>query len=109
MLLKIALLLIAASLLCRWAIGQWPWQLAKAGTEGERKRKHARAVLGVGARADRAEILAAHKLVLTRVHPDRGGSAAKVHEANEARDLLLAALGEPPARIASRDDGDAGG
>ncbi len=55
--------------------------------------------MGVGPQADKAEILAAHKLVLTRVHPDRGGSVQQVFEANDARDVLLEALGEPPVVV----------
>lgn len=109
MLLKIAVLLVAFTLLCRWAVGKWPWQLGSSIGPQAQKVSAARRLLGVDARADRTEILAAHKLLLTRVHPDRGGSEQKVFEANDARDLLLAELGEPPPlkkaeREATSDD-----
>lgn len=49
----------------------------------------ARAVLGVGPRANRAEILAAHRKKVMEAHPDRGGSHARASELNAARDRLL--------------------
>jgi hypothetical protein len=56
-------------------------------------------LLGVSAQASRQRIIAAHKRLIAQVHPDRrGGDARLVHEANDARDTLLAALGDgsPP-------------
>ena len=53
----------------------------------------ARAVLGVGPRADAAAIRAAHRRLLSGVHPDRGGSDELARRVNAARDLLLARLG----------------
>jgi curved DNA-binding protein CbpA len=56
-------------------------------------------VLGVRRGASAAEITEAHRRVIADVHPDRGGSNEKVHEANAARDLLLTRLpgnGSPP-------------
>ncbi|MBB4618328.1 J domain-containing protein [Sphingomonas abaci] len=49
----------------------------------------ARAVLGVGPRADAAAIRAAHRRLLAGVHPDRGGSAELAQRVNAARDRLL--------------------
>jgi DnaJ family protein C protein 19 len=46
----------------------------------------------VSAQDGRDEILAAHKRLITRVHPDRGGDVEQVHAANAARDLLLRQL-----------------
>ncbi|MGB3711193.1 MAG: molecular chaperone DnaJ [Erythrobacter sp.] len=94
--IKIAAILLLAFVLFRWAFGFWPWDLAKGPDTGKRRLATARRLLGVSARADRTEILAAHRLALTRVHPDRGGTSEKVHEVTEARDLLLADLGEAP-------------
>jgi DnaJ family protein C protein 19 len=42
--------------------------------------------------AGASEIADAHRRRIARVHPDRGGSNDQVHEANAARDLLLARL-----------------
>ena len=52
----------------------------------------ARKLLGVEEGASGEQIKAAHKRLITMVHPDRGGSNAEVHEANDARDLLLSEL-----------------
>ncbi len=107
--IKLAVILLVAIAIFRWAFGFWPWELAKGPDIGARRLAAARRTLGVSARADRTEVLAAHRLAITRVHPDRGGSAQKVHEVDAARDVLLADLGEAVHPAASdgevsRDD-----
>jgi DnaJ family protein C protein 19 len=90
-------LLFFAALACglyRLVAGRWPWQRRLASRESF-ALAHARAVLGVGERAGRQEILDAHRRLIASVHPDRGGSNEKVHEANAARDMLIAALTSP--------------
>lgn len=52
-------------------------------------RREARAILGVEAGADEATIRAAHRRLVSGVHPDRGGSAELTRRVNAARDLLL--------------------
>ena len=53
----------------------------------------AREVLGVGDDADRAEIRAAHRRLMKKLHPDTGeGSAALARQVQEARDVLIARL-----------------
>lgn len=52
----------------------------------------ARRLLGVGAGADAAEIKAAHRRLIARVHPDAGGSAELAHRVNLARDTLIAEM-----------------
>lgn len=85
-----------ASLVCRMVTGRWPWQLMgwelPAGPARSSARARARALLGVGRHANRNEIISAHKRLVAMVHPDRGGTSDQVHEANAARDLLLAEL-----------------
>ena len=54
----------------------------------------ARALLELGPEADAEAIRAAHRRLMERVHPDKGGSAALAAQVNEARDILLAALAE---------------
>jgi len=52
----------------------------------------ARDLLGVSSRADEAEIRAAHRRLIGRVHPDAGGSAALAMRVNAARDMLVEEL-----------------
>ena len=49
----------------------------------------ARALLGVGAQASRAEIRAAHRRLIAAAHPDRGDASDRAARLNAARDLLL--------------------
>jgi DnaJ homolog subfamily C member 19 len=49
----------------------------------------ARAILGVGPAADAEAIRAAHRRLVSAVHPDRGGSADLTRRINTARDVLL--------------------
>ena len=91
---RLLVLLLLASMVCKGLTGKWPWVLlrryvviAPAGAPAR-----ARALLGVSDRASREDIIVAHRKLLFEVHPDRGGSDALVHEANAARDLLLAML-----------------
>ena len=54
-----------------------------------RDEVEARAVLGVDAGADAEAIRAAHRRLVSAVHPDKGGSADLTRRINAARDLLL--------------------
>ncbi len=100
---KFAIILLLVCLLFRWALGFWPWQMLR--TRGGRplsraqRLEEARALLGVGKGASGAEIRAAHKRLVSRVHPDRGGTATEFQAANDARDLLLIARGDKRAEI----------
>lgn len=96
---KFLLILVLACVIWRHFTGRWPWQ-AKALTKPTGKENsgsaseiaQARILLGVQPDAGRRDILEAHRKRLTAVHPDRGGSNEQVHEANAARDALLAQL-----------------
>jgi hypothetical protein len=87
LLLLAALVCVAVKLLTQ----RWPWELGQL-----QGRSHAetlaRNLLGVGPDAGHEQIIEAHRRLLAMVHPDRGGSNEAVHEANAARDLLLARL-----------------
>ena len=95
--IKLVWLLVVAALGCKLVTGRWPWQFVGPGqfprslSRSETERR-ARALLGVTRLASRTEIIEAHRRLITKVHPDRGGSAELVHQANAARDLLLARL-----------------
>tara|TARA_R100000406_G_scaffold41005_1_gene27411 strand:- start:136 stop:432 length:297 start_codon:yes stop_codon:yes gene_type:complete len=92
----IRFLIIAALLcvVCRWAFGRWPWDFLKPAPTRSQAVFRARKLLDVSADASHAQIIEAHKRLVRQVHPDRGGSAAQVHEANAARDILIDQL--PP-------------
>jgi DnaJ homolog subfamily C member 19 len=94
---KLLWLVVLAVVACRVLFGKWPWQLFSGqflSTKPNRQREieQARRKLGVQADASRQDILDAHRRIITEVHPDRGGSNERVHEVNEARDLLLDTL-----------------
>ena len=90
------LLILAAVVLMGWKLvtGRWPWQRRPDARRDARLR--ARKLLGVGNNASRAEIVEAHRRLVSLVHPDRGGTNEQVHEANSARDLLLSELPYQP-------------
>ena len=95
------LLVIAAlaCIACRMVLGKWPWDYLRSPDTKSQAVFKARKLLGVESRASRSEIVEAHRRLVAMVHPDRGGTNAQVHEANDARDLLLDTLpeaGEPP-------------
>jgi len=87
---KLVLVLVLAVIVWRTLIGRWPWQ--KKPSVDDASLRKARALLVVDRKATRADIIAAHRRLLTAVHPDKGGSSEQVHEADRARDLLLGEL-----------------
>ena len=89
--LKLLWLIALACIAWRVLKGRWPWQ-KKPQIRQTFALAHAREVLGVPVGAGRKDILEAHRRRLAVVHPDRGGSSEQVHEANAARDMLLAEL-----------------
>lgn len=87
--LRLIVILAVVSIGCRMIFGKWPWDYLKPVSTRGQALLRARKLLGVDARADRGEIIAAHKRLVAMIHPDRGGTSDQVHEANAARDLLL--------------------
>lgn len=68
--------------------GGW-WLLRKSPAKPMMPEAEARAILGVDSSADADAIRAAHRRLVSAVHPDRGGSADLARRINVARDVLL--------------------
>jgi DnaJ homolog subfamily C member 19 len=72
-------LLIALYVLTKQALGQ-----GKSMSPSDAAK-----LLGVARDADAEAIIAAHKRLIAKVHPDTGGSAELAARVNAARDVLL--------------------
>lgn len=81
-----------ACLACKFLLGKWPWEFLGLTSTRSQALFRARKLLAVRNNATREEILDAHRRLIAVVHPDRGGTNDQVHEANAARDLLLAEI-----------------
>lgn len=81
------ILLIGGSAL--WLRKPWRRRTNVAHFDNSLARAEACDLLGVPANADRATIIAAHRRLIARNHPDSGGSAGLAARLNAARDLLL--------------------
>ena len=101
--LKFAIVAVALSVLCRWAVGKWPWEYLRQPSTRSQALFRARKLLGVEAGAGREDIILAHRRLVTLVHPDKGGSTAAMQEANAARDMLLEELPRAPFASAADD------
>ena len=64
----------------------------RAATNLEMDAQQARDVLGVAETANKKEIIKAHKSLMQKMHPDRGGSEYLAQQINKARDTLLKGL-----------------
>lgn len=92
-------LVVIAALICvavRWATGAWPWQWLSTGPSPTRELAKAARLLQVSPTASHEEIRTAYRRLAAEMHPDRGGSDARLAALTEARDLLLARLPENP-------------
>ncbi|MEQ8860170.1 MAG: hypothetical protein RIC56_16125 [Pseudomonadales bacterium] len=56
---------------------------------GAMSRAQAQEILGLGTQPTREEILAAHRRLIQKLHPDRGGSTYLAQQLNEAKARLL--------------------
>lgn len=60
-----------------------------ANNSGTMQRKEALQILGLDETATRDDIIKAHRKLMQKVHPDRGGSAELAAQVNRAKDILL--------------------
>ena len=95
---KLLILLLAAVLVWRLSAGRWPWQGKPLPGHASAPPNvvEARRLLGVPPGAGKARIIAAHRQLVARIHPDRGGDRTETQAANAARDVLLSQLDTHP-------------
>lgn len=60
-----------------------------ANTFGDPSYDEALKILGLSGHPSREEVIAAHRRIINKVHPDRGGSDFLASRVNQARDVLL--------------------
>ncbi len=56
---------------------------------GDMTRAQALAVLGLKANPTRAEVIKAHRHLMSKIHPDKGGSTYLAQQLNEAKRVLI--------------------
>jgi preprotein translocase subunit Sec63 len=74
------------------AVLVYMWWRQRVAAASAMRPSEARALLGVGEGASADDIKAAHRRLITKVHPDAGGSAGLATRVNAARDALIAEL-----------------
>jgi DnaJ homolog subfamily C member 19 len=85
MIAKLAILFGLVAIVYIW----WRRNMVRAGTM---RPAEAREILQLPEQASAADVREAHRRLITRVHPDAGGSADLARRVNAARDTLLEEL-----------------
>lgn len=62
---------------------------AGAGTVGAISEREACEILGVAAGCSRSDIIMAHRRLMQKIHPDRGGNSYLAAKVNAAKEVLL--------------------
>ena len=65
------------------------WQNKQAPKNSTMSRSEAADILGIKETATKQEVVAAHRRLMQKVHPDRGGSDALASQINEAKKVML--------------------
>ncbi len=86
--MKFLFLLIAGIIAYLFLTGKLQKFLGGAKPEGMSKDQ-ARALLGVDRASNSDAIIRAHRDMMIKYHPDKGGNAEIARQINEARDVLL--------------------
>jgi len=79
----------------QWPNGPWRNQAGNnqsSGNDQSMTTQEALDILGLEAGADRKKITHAHKRLMTKLHPDKGGNDYLATRVNQAKDFLLANL-----------------
>jgi DnaJ family protein C protein 19 len=92
---KLILLAAVVALGCKMMFGRWPWEYLARSSSLRRSGeiRQAQTLLGLAPSPTREQVIESHRRLVAQVHPDKGGSAELVYEANAARDILLEQLG----------------
>jgi hypothetical protein len=72
-----------------WRDARHSGQAHRPVAEGPMGREEALRILGLEPGADRAAVIDAHRRLMQKLHPDRGGSDWLASQINRAKDLLL--------------------
>lgn len=80
---------MAGSLFKRFRQGNGAGQQRAAAPGGMMSRSQALDILGLSGQPDRDQVLAAHRRLIQKLHPDRGGSTYLAQQLNEAKQRLL--------------------
>lgn len=86
---------LPAALLVGLAAGWWLWRRRRS---PPMPVAEAHALLGIDASADAEAIRAAHRRLIAKVHPDKGGTPELAQRINAARDIALRAVNQQPSR-----------
>lgn len=81
--------LLAAYMQRRFGQQQYQQHSSSNNSSGGMSKKEALDVLGLDEKASEKDIITAHKKLMQKIHPDRGGSDYLAAKINQAKDVLL--------------------